>query len=179
MAQPPFVPSGTTTRPFYSSPPWRPGSWTADRPGENVDEPERDDAGFGSQGPDQGYLLKLAERLRDEIILQDGEHLDDVIAGSATVGMKRASQFGRGPVIHDLRAALQIWGYLSEEPPPELLAARRALFAEVALPHHYVERNAIADAVPSYKKLKIGLPFGADIPVAEEVAAPATEASAS
>ena len=149
MAQPPFVPAGTNDPVSYASPPRRAGSWTADRPGENIGLPDGDRPGFGSQGPDQGYLLKLAGLLRDEIVLSEGEDRADVIAGCAAVAMKRASLFGRGPVVHDLRATLGIWGYLTEAPPAELVTARKAMFAEVALPHHYVERGAIADAVPA------------------------------
>jgi hypothetical protein len=149
VAQPPFVPSGTNEIPSYSSPPRLRGSWTADRPGENVGRPSVAEAGFGNQGPDQGYLLKLAGLLHGEIVLQDGEHESDVVAGCAAVGMKRASGFGRGPVVNDLRAALQIWGFLTDEPPAELVAARKAMFAEVAHAHHYSERLAIADAVPA------------------------------
>lgn len=93
--------------------------------------------------------MKLADLVDDEIVVTDGESKADVIAGCAAVAMKRASLFGRGPVVHDLREALRIWGYLSVDPPPELVAARKPMFAEVAHAHHYVERRMIADAVPA------------------------------
>lgn len=148
MAQPPFVPHSTPAATSYVSPPRRAGSWTADRPGEVEGAAEAGAAtGFGSQGPDQGYVFKLAELLEPEIHLQTGEQKADVIAGCGAVAMKRASLFGRGPVVHDLRAALCLWGFLDEEPDAELVAVRRSMFTEVAHPHHYVERRLIADAV--------------------------------
>lgn len=108
-----------------------------------------DGEGFGNQGPDQGYLFTLVDLLDDDIVLTEGEHRDDVVAGCVTVALKRASLFGRAPVIHDLRAAMQIWGFLRDDPPTELVGARRARFEGAANPHNYAQRRAIADAVPA------------------------------
>ena len=51
-------------------------------------------------------------------------------------------------VVHDLTAALTLFGFLDEKPPSELVALRRPLFEEAANPHHYRERRRIADMVP-------------------------------
>ncbi len=149
MSAPEFVPSGVVSSKFYSSPPRRDGEWRADRPGEIIGEaiqPSGD--ALGNQGPDQGYMLKLAKRFSDELVMAPGEHDADVIAGAAAVAMRRASLFGRGPVSDDLRLALTVFGYLSEA-PEELVAYRRRLFDEV---HHHVahyrESRRIASVVP-------------------------------
>ncbi|KAA0233797.1 MAG: hypothetical protein JJLCMIEE_03657 [Acidimicrobiales bacterium] len=131
----------------YESPPRRPGSWVPHRPGE-IDHHQPEGPGFGSQGPDQGYVLRLARDLGDRLELYPGENLGDVIAGCAEVALKRASIFGRAPVIHDLTVAVTVWGFLDEEPPDELVAVRRRMFEGVANPHHYMERRRIAAAVP-------------------------------
>jgi hypothetical protein len=50
--------------------------------------------------------------------------------------------------VHDLRCAFTIFGYLGEA-DTELIELRKELFEEVAHPHHYTERRAIVDAVPT------------------------------
>ncbi len=92
--------------------------------------------------------MRLARSFDDELMLTDGEHQADVVAGCVAVALKRASAFGRAPTVHDLRCAFSIFGFLSQ-PDPELLELRRELFEEVAHPHHYAERRAIVDAVPT------------------------------
>ena len=48
--------------------------------------------------------------------LAPGEHEKDALAGAVGVALKRASLFGRAPVVHDLTVALTIWGFLGEAP---------------------------------------------------------------
>ena len=104
---------------------------------------------MGAPGPDQGYLLTLVPLVRDELHLADGEHLADVEAGLVAVALKRASLFGRAPVIHDLRVAARVWGFLDLSAPSELVDERRRRFEGVSLTaHHYPELRAVADAVP-------------------------------
>jgi hypothetical protein len=119
----------------------------ADRP---ADLPHGQPEGrrFGNQGPDQGYALLLAERFHGKLTLAPGEHERDALAGAVGVALKRASLFGRAPILHDLTIALTIWGFLGEA-PDELVALRRKLFEEVAHPHHYPEQRRIADLVPA------------------------------
>jgi hypothetical protein len=94
-------------------------------------------------------VLKIAAALRPEIKVQSGENIDDAIRGSINIALRRASLYGRAPVVHDLRLALTIWGWLDASPPAELVAARKALFAGVShVTAHYGEGRHIADLVP-------------------------------
>ncbi|MDE0195679.1 MAG: hypothetical protein OXP08_09025 [bacterium] len=147
MAQPPYVPHapGKAAR-HYSSPPQR-GGWRAERPGELPEGPLPAGEGFGHQGPDQGYALRLARGFASQLQLQAGEKRGDVIAGCVMVALKRASLFGRAPVSEDLQVAFDHWGYLDAGAPIELLATRRALFAGPGGPAGYPNRCRIADEV--------------------------------
>jgi hypothetical protein len=147
MAAPEFVPHPTTDKPrVYESPPWSGDPWVADRPGELAG---RQPLGprLGYPGPDQGFALKLAQGFADLLVLTEGEHAADAIAGCTAVALKRASLFGRAPMVHDLTAAFTIWGFLAEA-DPELVRLRKPLFEEVANLHHYMERRKVADLVP-------------------------------
>lgn len=147
MAAPEYVPVDSTAKPrAYGSPPRRAEPWMADRPGDLVGAGQPSGPMLGNQGPDIGYALRLAETVRDRLVLAEGEDADDVLAGCVGVAMKRASLFGRAPVIHDLTFALTVFGFLSEA-PDDLVEFRRPLFAEVAHDHHYAERRHIADLV--------------------------------
>jgi hypothetical protein len=147
MAAPEFVPLSPTDKTrVYSSPPWSGDQWLADRPGELGG---RQPLGprLGYPGPDQGFVLKLARSFEPRLVLVEGERVDDVIAGCGAVALKRASLFGRAPVVHDLTAACTIWGFL-DKADAELVRLRRPLFEEVANPHHYMELRRVADLVP-------------------------------
>lgn len=119
----------------------------ADRPGEVVGHAQPSGPSLGNQGPDQGYLLKLMRRFQDRLVLGDGENAPDVLAGCAGVALRRASLFGRAPVVHDVKVALTVFGFLSEA-DPDLVEWRRELFSEVSHPHHYLRARAIAQLVP-------------------------------
>ncbi len=147
VAAPEYVPVDKS-RPIraYESPPRRDGSWMADRPAElTLGQPHGDR--LGNQGPDQGYVLSLARRFEGNLSLTPGEHERDALAGAVAVALKRASLYGRAPVVHDLTVALTIWGFLGDA-PAELVGQRKGLFEEVAHPHHYAEQRRIADLVP-------------------------------
>lgn len=147
MAAPEYVPGPVAEKPrVYQSPPRRPGPWTNDRPGD-FDGPQPVGPGLGVPGPDQGYVLKLARRFEGQLHLTLGEHEADSMSGCATVALKRASIFGRAPVLHDMTLALAVWGCLGEG-DDELASLRRRMFEEVSHPHRYQQRRAIADAVP-------------------------------
>ena len=147
MAAPEFVP----VKPLadvrtYESPPRRPDSWRADRPGDHEGRQPLG-VGLGVPGPDQGYALKLADDVFRPLLKLGKVHADDAIAGCLGIALKRASLFGRAPTAHDLRAAFTVWGFLDDSPAPELVARREAWFAEVAHHHHYGEGRRIVDAV--------------------------------
>lgn len=147
MSAPNYVPRAPEHVRVYESPPWNPDPWVADRPADlKAGQPHGDL--LGNPGPDQGYALLLAERFRDRLVLTSVEGADDAIAGCVAVANKRASLFGRAPMIHDLTAAFTIWGFLAKA-DPALVERRRGLFAAAALGPHYAERCRIADAVPA------------------------------
>lgn len=130
----------------YASPPRRPASWRADRPGEVVGRwPEGDR--LGTPGPDQGYAIGLADRFQGRLQLHDGDDEADALAGASAIGMKRAGLFGRAPVVHDIEAGLCLWGYLDADVDPVLVELRRGWFEEVHQAHHYMELRRVVDAV--------------------------------
>ena len=132
----------------YESPPRRDRSWVADRPGDLGGEGQPDGVRMGNPGPDQGYAFKLVRLFAGKVFTAEGERDDDVVAGVIAVATKRASLFGRAPVVHDLTVAFAVWGYLDDRPPADLVALRAKMFEEVSNPHHYRELRAVADAVP-------------------------------
>jgi hypothetical protein len=144
MAAPEFVPSnlGSQPRRGLPLPPALP--WRADRPGELGPAQPRGPR-LGDPGPDQGYALRLAERFHPRLQLAEGETAHDADAGCVAVGLRRASIFGRAPVVHDLTLAFTIWGFLGQA-PAGLVAHRVPLFQ--AASHRYEDQRAIADAVP-------------------------------
>ena len=148
MAAPEYVPSkAVETVRTYSSPPRRLGSWKADRPGDLGGAGQPHGSHFGNQGPDQGYALGLARRYQGTIFPSDAERPDDVTAGAVAIALKRASLFGRAPVMADLRVAYTLWGFPDVAAPPELVELRTKLFAGVGHPHHYAELRRVADSV--------------------------------
>jgi hypothetical protein len=149
MAAPQFVPTDPVERArSYASPAHVPEGWTPGRPAElDAHQPQGDRLGY--QGPDQGYALRIAAHLTPSVRVQPGESAADAIEGCLGVALRRASLFGRAPVVHDLRIALTIWGFLDTTPPSELVALRRPVFEGVAHTlHHYAEGRGIADSVP-------------------------------
>jgi len=148
VAAPEFVPVDRN-QPVrgYESPPRRPESWRPDRPGEVVHDGQPRGERLGNQGPDQGYMLSLARRSEEKLTLTPGEHEKDALAGAVAIALKRASLYGRAPVVHDLTIALTIWGFLGDA-PDDLVELRSSLFEEVWHPHHYSELRQLVDLVP-------------------------------
>ncbi len=148
MAAPKFAPLDPTAQPrSYESPDYVPEPWVADRPAE-IEGVQPTGPALGYQGPDQGYALSLAERMRPKLSLASGESADDALAGAVAIATRRASLYGRAPVIHDLTIALTVWGFLDAAPPIDLVATRRELFDGVGGHHGYFEARHIADLVP-------------------------------
>ena len=102
MSAPKSAPAGLRETPYYTSPDVVPAPWKPDRPGV-VDGPQPFGPRLGTQGPDQGYALVIARRLVPELELQPGELEEDAVQGCLGVALKRASLYGRAPVVHDLR----------------------------------------------------------------------------
>jgi hypothetical protein len=145
MAAPDYVPVPLSDQPRRALDLPPPQRWMADRPGD-LDRGQPLGPKLGRPGPDQGYALKLADIIRPRIKVGEGEHVDDALAGAVAVALKRASLFGRAPVMPDLELALRLWGFLDDDPPAELVELRKHYFAGAA--HHYWDQRAITDLVP-------------------------------
>jgi hypothetical protein len=128
--------------PGVSMPAARP--WVADRPGDDVFYGQPRGRLFGTPGPNIGYARLLARRLEDRVALAPGERLDDALAVTSEVAMKRAASFGRAPVITDLEVAATILGFLGGCDPDDAVWRARAVLDAA---HDYEVRRAICDAV--------------------------------
>lgn len=148
MAAPEFVP----VKPLddvrtYESPPRRPESWLSTRPGD-LDDSQPRGPRFGHPGPDQGYVLTLVRLFEEKLHVIKGEDRDDVNIGCAAIALKRASLFGRAPVVHDLTLAYTIFGFLDERASGGLIELRRRAFASVRHANHWLQLQRLVDAVP-------------------------------
>jgi hypothetical protein len=119
-------------------------AWVPDRPGDDVAYGQPHGRLLGTPGPNIGFALLLAHHLQDRLTLTPSEHLGDVVAVISEVAMKRASSYGRAPVLADLEAAATILGYLGGCDPDDALWRERAI---ADAEHDYPTRRAICDAV--------------------------------
>ena len=93
--------------------------------------------------------MTLARLARNKIKVQPGESVDDAIRGSIGIALRRASMYGRAPVMHDLTFALTMWVWLIDDVPADLLARRKELFVGVGdAAHSYYETREIVGLVP-------------------------------
>jgi len=144
VAAPDYVPITYANQPRKSLaiPPGR--RWLADRPAD-LQRGQPFGPGLGRPGPDQGYALNLAGRFEDHLRLAEGEHREDIVAGGVAVGLRRASIYGRAPVIHDLELAFGVFGCL-DDAPADLVEWRRPHLMGAA--HDYWVQRAVAELVP-------------------------------
>jgi hypothetical protein len=148
MSAPKFAPTPVLDEVrTYASPPVAPDSWTNDRPGD-IEGFQPSGERLGYQGPDQGYGLMLARRLAPKIHIVGDIDREDAVRGALNIGLRRASLYGRAPVVHDLVLAFTIWGFFDQNPPADLVAKRDGLFTGIGNVHHYAEGRVVADAVP-------------------------------
>jgi len=118
--------------------------WYNDRAGD-FNAPQPEGTLLGRPGPNVGYALTLADRMKDRFELAPTEHLGDVVSVVAETAMKRAAHFGRAPVAADVEVAASVLGYLG---------GADATFVEIrahavhGAGHHYQERRRVVDAVP-------------------------------
>ena len=132
----------------YEGPNHVPDSWV---PGRKAEIEGFQPAGrrLGYQGPDQGFALTIANRFRERIKVGNGVTTEDAIRGTVAIALRRASIYGRGPVVHDVKLALAIWAWLDSNPPSDLVGRRRELFEGLGnVIHHYAEARDVADLVP-------------------------------
>lgn len=145
MTQPEYVPIAGADRVRDSEQMPPPEAFYPTRPAEVRRGVQPTGPAFGRPGPNLGYGLKLARRFKDRLVLARDEAVDDVVAGCFAVGTKRASVFGRAPMIYDFELAYTLWGYLGGA-PDDLVAFRKPFFQGAS--HHYWDQRAIADVVP-------------------------------
>lgn len=149
MAAPRFAPvSPVEEVRTYESPEHIPDAWKPSRPADIIG---RQPVGprLGYQGPDQGYVLTLVKHMRSRVHVSSGEDIDDALRGCSLIALRRASLFGRAPVMADLELALTIWGFLDSNSPGDLVGARKKHFEGVRNTlHHYAEARELADLVP-------------------------------
>ena len=145
MGAPNYVPVTLGDQPRQDEPAKPPDSWRADRPADLKGIPPVG-PWLGHQGPDQGYALGLGRRFEDKLYVFEGESKEDAIAGCVAVALKRASRFGRAPVIHDLEFAFRLFGFIGTA-PADLVESRRPWFEGAR--HHYEYQRALADLVPA------------------------------
>ena len=119
-------------------------AWKADRAGDLVAGQPTGNL-LGRPGPNVGYAVTLAARLRDSVQLAPHEHRADALAVISELGMKRAASFGRGPVLADVETAATLLGYQGE--CDDSFAAWRRDVSHGA-DHEYGVRRALVDAVP-------------------------------
>jgi hypothetical protein len=143
VAAPAHVPTSLSQQPRRGLPLPPALSWRTGRPSD-LGPAQPTGHLLGNPGPDQGYALRLARRFEDRLV-PGGHEVADVVAGCLGVALKRASIFGRAPVIHDLTIAFTVWGFL-DEAPQALVDLRTPLFQAASI--HYEHQREIADHVP-------------------------------
>jgi hypothetical protein len=154
MPTDPYVPSEIGDRPRQQQnlppglalPPA--GDWRADRPGDlassGISAPQNA-ALMGRPGPNVGYAYTLAARVCSRLRLSPHEHGEDVIAVLAEIAGKRATLFGRAPVIGDIDVAVELLGY--DGTADDAFVELRARLTHDAA-HDYTHRRELVDAVP-------------------------------
>ena len=145
MAKPDYVPLTRADQVRETEKLPAPDAWRPDRPAELVNLRPAEGRRLGTAGPDQGYGLKLAKHFHDRLQVTGGEHRADAISGCLGIGLRRASLYGRAPVIYDFELAYALWGFLGGA-PSDLVEFRKPLFAEAS--HDYFKQRDIADRVP-------------------------------
>jgi hypothetical protein len=144
VTQPTFVPISEADQVRPARHLHVPGSWTTSRPAELNVPIAPAGRRVGTPGPDAGFALRLARRFEHDLKLTEGENEHDVTTGAALVGAKRAALLGRAPCIHDVRFALNHWGFLGAA-SAEVVAERKQAFSSVS--HDYVAQRALVDSL--------------------------------
>lgn len=146
MTQPKFAPilENVEVREVLALP--TPPAWEPHRPADfRADPTSARPPNTGIPGPDQGYALRLADRLKPKLRLADDEHADDVLTGAVAIGLRRAALFGRAPVTADLELALHLFGFL-EGAPEDVVESRQRYFSGAS--HNYWQQRDLAEWVP-------------------------------
>jgi hypothetical protein len=118
--------------------------WRADRPGDLVAGQPTGNL-LGRPGPNVGYAVMLAARLRESVSCAPHEHTADALAVIAELAMKRCGSYGRAPTMADVEIAAALLGYRGDV--DDTFAEWRATAIHGA-DHEYGVRRAFVDAVP-------------------------------
>lgn len=145
MAVDPYVPTSPEDAPRLREQIPPPRGWRATRPGEVGPAGQPKGFLFGKPGPDAGYALDLGGRFEGLLELAPGEGFRDALACGAGLGMRRAADAGRAPVLADLELAFTVLGYLGGA-PPELVEWRRQRVEGSA--RHDTQVRHLVDDVP-------------------------------
>jgi hypothetical protein len=119
-------------------------AWRADRPGDLV-AGQPTGTLLGRPGPNVGYAVMLAGRLRDTVQLAPHEHAADALAVIAELAMKRAASYGRAPIMPDVEIAASLLAYRGDVDADFAEWRAEALHGA---DHEYGVRRAVVDAVP-------------------------------
>ncbi len=118
--------------------------WRADRPGDLPNGQPRGPL-FGDPGPNVGFARTIVFRNQDRFDLAPGDHWADAAAVVAELGMKRASSFGRAPVLADIERGMVVVGF--DGPVSDDVRAWRSHIIHNA-DHDYLRRRTVVDSVP-------------------------------
>jgi len=119
-------------------------AWRADRAGDLVAGQPTGDL-LGRPGPNVGYAVMLAGRLRDSVQVVPHEHAADALAVIAELAMKRAASYGRAPTMPDVDIAAGLLGYQGDVDDAFAVWRGEAIHGA---DHEYGVRRAFVDAVP-------------------------------
>lgn len=92
-------------------------------------------------------MVHLTDTIRGTLKLGAHEHEADALAVVGAVALKRASLFGRAPVIHDVKAAVRILGFDAAPPTGAPGERRRLRLEEAHHPHFYDKVRSVVDEI--------------------------------
>jgi hypothetical protein len=98
--------------------------------------------GYGTPAPGEGFALTIAQRECAKLTFAHSHDRADVQIGVALVAAKRASLVGRGPILDDVRVAMDLFGLRTTS---VIGRDHTANFAGLA--HSYVIQRRFVDAV--------------------------------
>lgn len=92
-----------------------PQSWRLGRPGDVDHSAVKDNSALlGHAGPNNGFALSLIKLESPKLNLVEHEHRHDVEVLLSEIAMRRSSNYGRAPMIGDIRFAMHLLGYDAE-----------------------------------------------------------------
>lgn len=118
--------------------------WSNPRSGK-ITSSDANESLMGSAGPSGGFALKLVHEQLAKMVMSDDEEAADIAIGLGVLVSKRASIFGRSPIIFDVHFFEVLFG-LDGTQDQSLIEFRKMFFRGAA--HSYLVQRQLADAVP-------------------------------